>query len=150
VSIRVYSWLFSQVSIRGLVGDFACGVRQVSPILNRMVKYLPTTSLDQIFAALADPTRRRILDLLARAELCVTDLAKPFSISLPAISKHLRVLEKAGLVKRERDGRVHRLSLEAKPMREAAVWIERYRGFWEGQFDALAGYLERQQNKSTS
>jgi DNA-binding transcriptional ArsR family regulator len=114
-----------------------------------MVKYLPAPSLDRIFAALSDPTRRRILDLLARAELCVTDLAKPFSISLPAISKHLRVLERAGLVKRKRDGRVHRLRLEAKPMRDAAVWIERYRGFWEGQFDALADYLERQQRKET-
>jgi DNA-binding transcriptional ArsR family regulator len=112
-----------------------------------MVKYLPAASLDAIFAALSDPTRRRILDLLTRAELCVTDLAKPFSISLPAISKHLRVLEKAGLIKRERDGRVHRLRLEAKPMRDAAAWIERYRGFWEGQFDALAEYLERPQTK---
>jgi len=116
-------------------------------ILNQMVKYLPAASLDEIFAALSDPTRRRILDLLARAELCVTDLAKPFSISLPAISKHLRVLERAGLIKRERDGRVHRLRLEAKPMRDAAAWIERYRGFWEGQFDALADYLEKQQKK---
>lgn len=127
--------------------DFACENRRVGTILNQMVKYLPAASLDTIFAALSDPTRRRILDLLTRAELCVTDLAKPFSISLPAISKHLRVLEKAGLIKRERDGRVHRLRLEAKPMRDAAAWIERYRGFWEGQFDALADYLERPQTK---
>jgi DNA-binding transcriptional ArsR family regulator len=110
-----------------------------------MVKYLSAPSLDQIFSALSDPTRRHIIDLLARAELCVTDLAKPFSISLPAVSKHLRVLEKAGLIKRERDGRIHRLKLEAKPMRDAAAWIERYQGFWEGQFDALVDYLERQQ-----
>ena len=127
--------------------DFACEIGLVSPTLNQMVKYMPAASLDEIFAALSDPTRRRILDLLARAELCVTDLAKPFSISLPAISKHLRVLEKAGLIKRERDGRVHRLRLEAKPMRDAAAWIERYRGFWEGRFDALADYLEKQQKK---
>src|ERR1700737_1677825 len=112
-----------------------------------MVKYWPAASLDEIFAALSDPTRRRILDLLARAELCVTDLAKPFSISLPAISKHLRVLERGGLKKRKGGGRVHRLRLEAKPMRDAAAWIERYRGFWEGQFDALADYLEKQQKK---
>jgi DNA-binding transcriptional ArsR family regulator len=98
-----------------------------------------------VFAALADPTRRRILEILARAESRVTDLAKPFSVSLPAISKHLRVLERAGLVKRERDGRVHRLKLEAKPMREAANWIDRYRGFWNSQFDALADYLDKQQ-----
>jgi DNA-binding transcriptional ArsR family regulator len=115
-----------------------------------MVKHLEAASLDAIFAALSDPTRRRILDLLARAELCVTDLAKPFSVSLPAISKHLRVLEKAGLIKRERDGRVHRLRLEAKPMRDAADWIGRYRGFWEGQFDALADYLEKQRKKGRS
>jgi DNA-binding transcriptional ArsR family regulator len=102
-------------------------------------------SLDMVFAALADPTRRRILEILARAESRVTDLAKPFSVSLPAISKHLRVLERAGLVKRERDGRVHRLKLEAKPMREAANWIDRYRGFWDSQFDALADYLDKQQ-----
>jgi len=127
--------------------EFACEQNRARQILNQMVKYLPAASLDQIFAALSDPTRRRILDLLARAELCVTDLAKPFSISLPAISKHLRVLERAGLIKRERDGRVHRLRLEAKPMRDAAAWIERYRGFWEGQFDALADYLEKQQKK---
>jgi len=127
--------------------DFACEIGLVSPTLNQMVKYMPAASLDEIFAALSDPTRRRILDLLARAELCVTDLAKPFSISLPAISKHLRVLEKAGLIKRERDGRVHRLRLEAMPMRDAVAWIERYRGFWEGQFDALADYLEKQQKK---
>ena len=74
----------------------------------------------------------------------MTELAKSFAISLPGISKHLRVLEKAGLIRRERNGRVHRLRLEAKPMRDAAVWIERYRGFWEGQFDALADYLEKQ------
>jgi len=110
-----------------------------------MVKHRQPAALDSVFAALSDPTRRRILTLLARTECCVTELAKPFSISLPAISKHLRVLEKAGLIRRERDGRVHRLRLEAKPMRDAAVWIERYRGFWEGQFDALAEYLKKQE-----
>ncbi len=78
--------------------DFACGNRRVGTTLNLMVKYLPAASLDAIFAALSDPTRRRILDLLTRAELCVTDLAKPFSISLPAISKHLRVLEMDGCI----------------------------------------------------
>ena len=117
-------------------------------ILNQMVKYRQSTPLDSVFGALADPTRRRILHLLARADFCVTELAKSFSVSLPAISKHLRVLEKAGLIRRERDGRVHRLRLEAKPMREAANWIERYRGFWEGQFDALADYLKQQERKT--
>jgi DNA-binding transcriptional ArsR family regulator len=114
-----------------------------------MVKYA-SHPLDSIFSALADPTRRDMLELLARAECCVTELAKPFSISLPAISKHLRVLEKAGLVKRERDGRVHRLSLDAEPMREASEWIGHYRDFWEGQFDALAQYLETQLQKKQS
>src|SRR5271165_4819785 len=103
-----------------------------------MVKHSDGPSLDAVFGALSDPTRRRILDLLARTECCVTDLAKPFSISLPAISKHLRVLENAGLIKRERNGRVHRLQLRAKPMSEAADWIDRYREFWEVQLDALS------------
>jgi DNA-binding transcriptional ArsR family regulator len=110
-----------------------------------MVKHSEAPSLDAVFGALSDPTRRRILDLLARKnESCVTDLAKPFSISLPAISKHLRVLENAGLIKRERNGRVHRLQLRPQPMSEAAEWIGRYRKFWEVQFDALAHYLENQ------
>jgi DNA-binding transcriptional ArsR family regulator len=113
-------------------------------IFNHMVKHLDGTSLDAVFGALSDPTRRRILDLLARTECCVTDLAKQFSISLPAISKHLRVLENAGLIKRERDGRVHRLQLRAKPMSEASEWIEQYRKFWEVQLDALSHYLENQ------
>jgi DNA-binding transcriptional ArsR family regulator len=114
-----------------------------------MVKY-SNHPLDSIFSALADPTRREMLKLLARAECCVTELAKPFSISLPAVSKHLRVLERAGLVKRERDGRIHRVSLDAEPMREASEWIGHYRKFWEGQFDALAQYLETQpQNKQS-
>src|ERR1700737_1584152 len=112
-----------------------------------MVKYIPAASLDAVFRALSDPPGRRILELLARAELCVTEIAKSFSVSLPAISKHLRVLEKAGLIRRERDGRVHRLRLEAKPMRDAAAWIERYRGFWEEQFDQLADYLKKQESK---
>jgi DNA-binding transcriptional ArsR family regulator len=115
--------------------------------LNHMVKYMRAASLDAVFGALSDPIRRRILELLARAELCVTDLAKPFSISLPAISKHLRVLEKAGLIKREREGRVHRFRLEAKPIRDAADWIERYQSFWDGQLDSLAEYFEKQQRE---
>ena len=109
-----------------------------------MVKHLSGPSLDAVFGALSDPTRRRILELLARTECCVTDLAKPFSISLPAISKHLRVLENADLIKRERNGRVHRLHLSAKPMSEASEWNEQYREFWEVQLDALSHYLENQ------
>jgi DNA-binding transcriptional ArsR family regulator len=107
----------------------------------------PAHPLDAIFAALSDPTRRGMLELLARAECCVTELARPFSMSLPAVSKHLRVLERAGLVKRSRDGRVHRMTLDSEPMREASAWIEQYRKFWEGQFDALAHYLEQPPKK---
>jgi len=115
-------------------------------IVNRMVNYR-TPSLDRTFAALADPTRRRILEHLAGGERCVTDLAKPHRMSLPAVSKHLRVLEQAGLVKRRRDGRVHSLKLEAKPMKEVQQWIEEYRRFWEESFDRLDDYLKELQAK---
>lgn len=104
-------------------------------------------SLDSLFGALADPTRRCILDMLAGAETCVTDLAARFSISLPAVSKHLRVLERAGLIVRRRDGRVHRMSLEAHRMREASDWIEQYRKFWDDQLSSLSRYLEQHPEK---
>ena len=103
--------------------------------------------LNRTFAALADPTRRGILEHLAGGDRCVTDLARPYRMSLPAVSKHLRVLEKAGLVRRQRDGRVHRLKLEAGPMQQAQVWIEEYRKFWEASFDRLDDYLKQLQNK---
>lgn len=106
-----------------------------------MVKYSPDT-LDDIFFALSDSTRRAILERLAdEGELMVTALAEPFDVSLPAISKHLRVLERAGLLVQEKDGRVRRCHLVAEPLQAAASWIEQYRQFWEVQFDALAGYL---------
>lgn len=98
--------------------------------------------LDLTFAALADPIRRAILARLARGEATVGELARPFDVSRPAISKHLRVLERAGLVQRTRDGRISRCELDAGPMRDAADWIERYREFWEEQLDSLARYLE--------
>ena len=107
-----------------------------------MVKYSPKT-LNRTFAALADPTRRRILAHLARGDQCVTHLAKPHAMSLPAVSKHLRVLEKAGLLRRRRYGRVHEMQLEAKPLQQAAEWVEKYRKFWEGSLDRLADYLEK-------
>jgi len=113
-----------------------------------MVKCSPR-SLDRTFAALADPTRRGILEHLAGGGRCVTDLARPYRMSLPAVSKHLRVLENAGLVRRKRDGRVHRLKLDAKPMRQAQAWIEKYRKFWEENFDRLDDYLKQLQNKKT-
>ena len=108
-----------------------------------MVKYSPST-LDRTFAALADPTRRRILAHLARGDRCVTHLAKPHDMSLPAVSKHLRVLEKAGLLRRRRYGRVHEMQLEARPLKQAAQWVEEYRKFWQGSLDRLAEYLEKQ------
>lgn len=103
--------------------------------------------LDTTFGALADPTRRAILTRLARGTSTVGELAKPFDISRPAISKHLRVLEKAGLVLRARDGRVSRCGLDASPMRDAAEWVERYRVFWESQLDALSRYFEMDPDK---
>jgi len=111
-----------------------------------MVKY-SSRLLDRTFAALADPTRRRILGQLAVGDSCVTELARPYSMSLPAISKHLKVLEKAGLICRRRNGRVHRMKLEAAPMREASQWIEEYRRFWEESFDRLGEYLKELQAK---
>jgi len=111
-------------------------------MFNQMVKYTPDV-LNRTFAALADPTRRRILAHLAHGDRCVTDLARPHRMSLPAVSKHLRVLENAGLIRRKRYGRMHELKLEALPMKKAAQWIEEYRRFWEGSLDRLADYLEK-------
>jgi len=107
-----------------------------------MVKYHSTT-LDRTFAALADPTRRQILAHLARGNHRVTHLARPHHMSLPAVSKHLRVLEKAGLLRRRRYGRVHEMQLNAEPLKKAAQWVEEYRKFWEGSLDRLADYLQK-------
>ena len=109
-----------------------------------MVKY--SSTLNRTFAALADPTRRRILAHLARGNHRVTHLARPHAMSLPAVSKHLRVLEKAGLLRRRRYGRVHKMQLDAGPLKKAAQWVEEYRKFWEGSLDRLAEYLENTAN----
>jgi DNA-binding transcriptional ArsR family regulator len=114
-----------------------------------MVKYSDGL-LDATFSALSDATRRGILARLAQGESSVSELAAPYNISLPAVSKHLRVLENAGLVVRHKDGRVHRCRLIAEPMKDAAEWIERYRLFWEQQFDALARYLEESQREENA
>jgi len=111
-------------------------------IFNHMVEY-SSKVLDRTFGALADPTRRRILAQLAGGAECVTNLARPHAMSLAAVSKHLMVLEKAGLVKRRRDGRVHSLALEAKPMQEAQAWLDRYRKFWQGNLDQFEKYLDK-------
>lgn len=102
--------------------------------------------LDLTFGALADPTRRAILARLARGEATVGELARPFAVSRPAISKHLRILERAGLVQRARDGRISRCALDAKPMQKAAEWVEHYRRFWEQQLDSLQRYVEGEAN----
>jgi len=105
-----------------------------------MVNHSP---LDNTFAALADPTRRAILSRLALGEANVTELAEPFAISLPAISKHLRVLEQAGLLERRKEGRTHQCSLRTEPLGEAAEWIAQARRFWGEQLDALTQFLEQ-------
>jgi DNA-binding transcriptional ArsR family regulator len=97
--------------------------------------------LDATFAALADPTRRAILARLASGEASVTELAEPFAMSQPAISKHLKVLERAGLISRGRDAQRRPRRLEARPLAEANEWLENYRQFWEGQFQRLDALL---------
>ena len=97
--------------------------------------------LDGVFGAIADPTRRAILRQLGRSPSRVTDIAKMFPVSLNAVSKHLLVLQRAGLVRREVRGRDHICSLNAQPLREAAVWIEEMRAFWEERLDALERHL---------
>jgi DNA-binding transcriptional ArsR family regulator len=109
-----------------------------------MVKH-STATLDATFGALSDATRRGILAQLALGETSVSDLAAPYDMSLPAVSKHLRVLAEAGLIQRHKDGRVHRCRLAPEPMKGAAEWIAYYRRFWERQFDALDQYLAQSQ-----
>jgi DNA-binding transcriptional ArsR family regulator len=101
-----------------------------------------TDQLDRTFAALADPTRRAIIARLAAGEASVTELAEPFEMSMPAVSKHLKVLEHAGLVARGRERQWRPARLEAGPLKEVAEWTERYRRFWEESYDRLDEYLE--------
>jgi DNA-binding transcriptional ArsR family regulator len=102
----------------------------------------PPDHLDATFAALADPTRRAILARLASGEASVTELAEPFAMSQPAISKHLKVLERAGLISRGRDAQRRPCRLEATPLAEATEWLERYRQFWEASFQRLDALLD--------
>lgn len=106
-----------------------------------------TDKLSATFAALADPTRRAILSRLASGEASVTELAQPFAMSMPAISKHLKVLEHAGLIARGRDAQWRPCRLEAGPLRTVADWVEPYRRFWESRFDRLDEYLRAVQAK---
>lgn len=99
--------------------------------------------LDDVFAALADPTRRAIVERLTVGEATVTELAQPFAMSLPAVSKHLGVLERAGLVGRRRDGRARRCRLQPQALRAADEWLETYRVFWSTRLDALSLHFDR-------
>lgn len=108
---------------------------------------MPSDQLSVTFAALADPTRRAILAHLAKGEASVTELAKPFEMSLPAISKHLKVLERAHLITRSREAQWRPCRLEVEPLKDAASWIEQYRQFWEESLDRLDEYLYELQNQ---
>jgi DNA-binding transcriptional ArsR family regulator len=115
-------------------------------IFNHTVERKPAVSpgpnmLDQVYGALADPTRRAILEVLAEGEANVGSLAERFPISLNGVSKHVKVLERAGLVDRTVQGREHRLRLNAEPLREASMWLEHYRAYWEARLAALEAFL---------
>ena len=106
-------------------------------------------TLTPVFSALADPTRRAILARLSQGEATVTELAEPFAISMPAISRHLKVLEQAQLIQRKVDAQWRVCELQAEPLRQAADWLEHYRQFWQQSFDQLAEYLARTAADST-
>jgi DNA-binding transcriptional ArsR family regulator len=110
---------------------------------------MPTDQLSTTFAALADPTRRAILARLVSGACSVTELAEPFDMSMPAVSKHLRVLERAGLIARGREAQWRPCRLEAAPLKEVAEWAERYRHIWEARFDRLDDYLQELKQKET-
>jgi DNA-binding transcriptional ArsR family regulator len=106
-----------------------------------MVEYFPAAALDRVFSAVSDATRRAILESLARKPATITEIATPFAVSLNAISKHVMVLERAGLIRREIHGREHLCRLEPQPLREATAWLEDYRQFWNVRLDALEKYV---------
>ena len=110
-----------------------------------MVKY--SGSLDTTFGALADPTRRAILSTLMQGQASISELAKPHRMSLPAVLKHVRVLERAGLVSQSKNGRTRFCQLAAEPLEQAENWISQYRAFWEGTFDSLERYLADEKAK---
>jgi DNA-binding transcriptional ArsR family regulator len=113
-----------------------------------MVQYQDAT-LDRVFGALADPTRRKVLESLGEGSLAVSELAEPHGMSLPGFMKHLRVLEDAGLIARNKEGRVVSCELSAAPMKAAAAWMSRYEKFWTDKLDALARYLYQQEELQT-
>ena len=109
---------------------------------------MPTDQLSATFSALADPTRRAILARLIAGERSVTELAEPFDMSLPAVSKHLQVLERAGLIARTREAQFRRCSIAAGPIKEVAEWTESYRHIWDERFERLDNYLQTMKEKS--
>jgi DNA-binding transcriptional ArsR family regulator len=108
-----------------------------------MVEHSNSTELDRIFSALADPTRRAILHALTHRPATINEIAKPFAVSLNAISKHVMVLERAGLLRREIKGRQHHCRIEPRPLRQADAWMAHYRQFWDERLDALAVYVDK-------
>jgi DNA-binding transcriptional ArsR family regulator len=112
-----------------------------------MVQHDRSDPLSATFAALADPTRRAILAKLASGDCSVTELARPFDMSMPAVSKHLRVLERAGLIVRGREAQWRPCRLDPAPLKDVADWAERYRQIWEGRLDRLGSYLQELQSK---
>jgi DNA-binding transcriptional ArsR family regulator len=130
-------------SLRGR-SRFGLDSASQGPILNHMV-YFSSAALDRTFAALSDPTRRALVAQLSECEsLSVSELAKPFAMSLPAVMKHLDVLTDAGLLTREKTGRTVSCRLRAEPMRDANEWLERYQRFWSESLDRLAAHLEEE------
>ena len=111
---------------------------------------MQTDPLSAAFSALADPTRRAMLARLSMGEATVNELAKPFAMTLPAVSKHLKVLERAGLVSRGRNAQFRPCRLEAGPLKDVAAWMEHYRRFWDDSFDRLDDYLKEIQHKERS
>lgn len=111
-------------------------------MFNQMVEY-QREALNRVFSAVADPTRRAILESLAKKPATITDIAKPFRVSLNAVSKHVMVLERAGLVRREIQGREHVCSLQPHRLRDAQAWLDHYRQFWDVRLDALERYVVR-------
>lgn len=110
-----------------------------------MVNY--STSLDNTFSALSDTTRRAIISKLADGEISIMEIATPFNMSLPAVTKHIRILEQAGLVKRRKAGRVNYCRLNAKPLQDASKWLVFYQEFWDAKLDSLANFLENDSKK---
>lgn len=106
--------------------------------------------LDAVFSALADPVRREILSMLDGNDMLVSELAAPFDMSLQGVSKHIKILVKAGLIAQERTGRISRCRLDAGPIFEAALWLNRYSKYWQTQFETLAGWLDALESKKTN